>query len=267
MKTEVSNVKNNAVAMSGAFDDFGLEGYGHESKDDFVLPRWLIVGKDSKCLSEGAKFIQGAKPFDIVDTGSKSVVTTKGKPVRVVFLRRDKKAVVWNEETRKPVSSSPLIKTLEEHAKDLGAKNGTKEKDKYKWFMPDDTRVVETWDMYGINLDDNCAPFIISLKDSNLKRDLARTWWSNVRTKFNVNPDGTNLPLPYSWHTITTFQDENDRKEVWSNIKLEIGGKTSEVENFAEILQAAKSFNDILKSGDYKAADDDIDDAVVDDRM
>ncbi|MGL4675261.1 MAG: hypothetical protein ACRCXK_10405, partial [Wohlfahrtiimonas sp.] len=232
MKTEVSNVKNNAVAISGAFDDYAGDGYGTTTKSDFIIPRISVLNALSVELKKNdAKYIEGSEAGDLVDTGFGKILSKAGKSFTFLPVMRHKEVIEWKPRTAGGgiVSRKPLEVEMDDYATKIGAKLN----EKYEYKLPNGNEVIETWQFYGLILDSygDVQPAFLPMKKSNLK--VARKWFSTMKkTKL---PSGKDAPMFYSTWQIGSFEDSGNGNEWW-NFTVNKGSLLMEIEDAESVF-------------------------------
>lgn len=265
-KNAVAEVKKTSVALVGA-DDFASlagEGFGDTNASDFVIPRIGILGDLSPQLKKSnAKYIAGAEVGDIVD-GALGEVLAKGyagETVHLLPVKRVKEILEWKPRTAGGglVSREPLIGNFEDVAKKRGAKLN---EEKYEWKLPNGNELIETWQLYCLDLARDAMPVFVPFKKSNIK--VIKPWFTKrANTKF----PGTHNTLPLLFRTIYlgSFEDSGNGN-TWPNYTIADGPSLPEMGDYTDLKIASESFLEVLKSGAYVAdIDEETSGAVSDD--
>lgn len=260
-KTEVAVKKENAIAGMDDFASLAGEGFGDTNSSDFVIPRLGLVGDLSPQRKEGnAKYLADAKVGDIID-GALNEILAKGyagETVHFLPVKRVKEVLEWKPRSAGGglVSREPLVGRIEDVAKARGANVN----DKFEWKLPNNNELIETWQLYGLDLGRDCMPVFVPFKKSNIK--VVKPWFTKrANTKF----PGTQNALPLLFRTVLlgSFKDSGNGNE-WSNWTITESASLPEMGDYKDIKAAAEAFLDILKSGafvadvDQETSDDDI---------
>lgn len=252
-KNEVAEVKKVNTALVGA-DDFASlagEGFGDTNASDFVIPRLGLLGELSPQLKKSnAKYIAGAEVGDIVD-GALGEILAKGyagETVQLLPVKRVKEVLEWKPRTAGGglVSREPLVGNFEDIAKRRGAKLN---EEKFEWKLANGNELIETWQLYCLDLSRDAMPVFVPFKKSNIK--VIKPWFTKrANTKF----PGTQNALPLLFRTIYlgAFEDSGSGN-TWSNWTITDGPSLPEMGDYSDLKLAAESFLEILKSGAYVA--------------
>lgn len=250
-KNAVTEVKKNAIVGAEDFAGLAGEGFGEVSASDFVIPRIGLIGELSPQLKKSnAKYIEGAEVGDIIDAALGEILA-KGyakETVHLLPIKRVKEVLEWKPRTAGGglVSREPLVGNFEDYAKKRGAKQ---DKEKYEFKLPNNNELIETWQLYCLDLARDGLPVFVPFKKSNIK--IAKTWFTKrANTKF----PGTQNALPLLFRTINlgSFEDSGN-SNTWANFTITEGPSLPELGDYADLKAAAEGFLEILKSGNYTA--------------
>jgi len=258
-KNEVAEIKKTNTALAGADDFAGLagEGFGETSASDFVIPRLGLLGELSPQLKKSnAKYLPTAEVGDIVDSALGEILAKgyAGGNVHLLPVKRVKEVLEWKPRTAGGglVSREPLVGNFEDLAKRRGAKLN---EEKYEWKLANGNELIETWQLYCLDLSRDGMPVFVPFKKSNIK--VIKPWFTKrANTKF----PGTQNALPLLFRTIYLGAFEDSGSNTWSNWTITDGASLPEMGDYQDIKLAAENFLDILKSGNYTA---DIDEEVA----
>lgn len=248
---EVANVKSNAIANLDDFASLAGEGFGETSASDFVIPRIGLLGELSPQLKKSnAKYLEGAEVGDLVD-GALGEILAKGynkETIHLLPVKRVKEVLEWKPRTAGGglVSREPLVGSFEDHAKKRGAKQ---DKEKYEFRLPNNNELIETWQLYALDLTRDAMPVFVPFKKSNIK--VIKPWFTKrANTKF----PGTQNSLPLLFRTIYlgSFEDSGN-SNTWANFTISDGPSLPELGDYSDLKAAAEGFLEILKSGNYTA--------------
>lgn len=252
-KNVVAEIKKTNTALVGAEDFAGLagEGFGETSASDFVIPRLGLLGQLSPQLKKNhVKFIDGAEEGDIVD-GALGVNLAKGysgETVNLLPVKRVKEVLEWKPRTAGGglVSRELLTGNFEDLARRRGAKLN---EEKFEWKLPNGNELIETWQLYCLDLTRDAMPVFVPFKKSNIK--VIKPWFTKrANTKFPGKQ--TALPLLFRTIYLGAFEDSGNGN-TWSNWTITDGPSLPEMGDYADLKMAAESFLEILKSGNYSA--------------
>lgn len=260
MSKEVATTKQNEIVNTAAFDDFADfagEGFGETNSSDFVIPRLGLVGDLSPQKKRGdAKYIEGSETGDIIDSAL-NIVVAKGygfgneaETVPFLPVKRIKEVITWKPRNAGGgiVHREVLTTTIEEYAKKVGATQN----DRFEWKLPNGDEVIETWQLYGLDLIRN-MPVFVPFKKTNLKA--VKPWFTQrFGTKFPVGTKaaGKTVPLLFRVVNLHSFEDSGNGNK-WANWKMVDGKSLPELENGAELKTLAEDFLAILNDGAFTA--------------
>lgn len=256
MSKEVALKKENEIVMANfdGFEDFAGEGFGDTNASDFVIPRLGLIGQLSPQIKRGnAKFIEGAEVGDIADVSLNSILAKgyDGEGVHLLPVMRIKEVIEWKPRTAGGgmVSRTPLTTTID----DFASKAGAVQNDKFEWKIPNGNELIETWNLFCIDID-RFMPVFVPFKKSNLK--MIKPWFTQRnQSKFPRGhaQAGRSLPLLFRTVKLSSFEDSGNGNE-WANWKIEDGVSLPELgEDGLDLKQAAADLLHILKEGSYKA--------------
>ncbi len=252
-KNAVAEIKKTNTALVGAEDFASLagEGFGETNATDFVIPRLGLLGELSPQLKKSnAKYIAGAEVGDIVDAALGEVLAKgyNGEVVQLLPVKRVKEVLEWKPRTAGGglVHREPLLVPFEDYARKRGAKQDA---EKYEFKLANGNELIETWQLYCLDLSRGAMPCFVPFKKSNLK--VIRTWFTKrANTKIPGTPNA--LPLLFRTIDLGSFEDSGN-SNTWANYTISDGPSLPEMGDYTDLKMAAEAFLDILKSGNYTA--------------
>lgn len=251
MKNAVAVKEDDKLPVEFDFGEFGGEdGFGDTNSSDFVIPRIGLIGDLSPQIKKGnAKYIHGAEVGDIIDAALGEVLAKGYEGESVLFLpvKRIKEVITWKPRGQGGgiVNREPLVVRMDEYA----TKHGAVLNDKNEWRLPNGNEMIETWQLYGLDLSRQGMPCFIPFKKSNLK--VIKPWFT--KRKNTKNPkSGQTLPLLFRTILLGSFKDSGNGNE-WSNWTIAEGVSLPEIDGWRDIKTGAEGFLEILDSGAYTA--------------
>jgi len=234
----VKDDKTNAVALAGAFDDVD-NGFGSIDSSDFIIPRLSILGDLSPQIKKSdPKYLQGAEPGMIADV---SLGELFEGPVHFLPVYREKLQLEWA-----PRKSGKGI--VARHYNDRIAELGLERNERNETLTADGNEIIQTIQLYGLNLSADGRWTFASFKKSGLKvmRQFI-TKASAIRM-----PNGKPAPLMYKTYLLSSFDDAGNGNS-WKNWRIEDGPLTMDLPNAAEAIESAKALMTSIQSGIAKA--------------
>lgn len=254
--------KTNAIVGADDFAGLAGEGFGDTSASDFVIPRLGLLGELSPQLKKSnAKHLETSEVGDIVDAALGEILAKgySGETVHLLPVKRVKEILEWKPRTAGGglVSREPLVGNFEDVAKRRGAKVN----DKYEYKLDNSNELIETWQLYCLDLTRDAMPVFVPFKKSNIK--VIKPWFTKrANTKFPGSQNS--LPLLFRTIHLGSFEDSGNGN-TWSNWTITDGPSLPEMGDYSDIKAAAESFLEILKSGDFVAdLNEDLDGAAND---
>jgi hypothetical protein len=250
----VAEVKNNALVGAEEFAGLAGEGFGETSSSDFVIPRIGLLGELSPQLKKShAKYLAGSEVGDLVDSALGEVLAKgyNGETIHLLPVKRVKEVLEWKPRTAGGglVSREPLVGNFEDYAKKRGAKQDA---EKYEFKLANGNELIETVQLYCLDLTRDAMPVFVPWKKSNIK--VFKPWFTKrANTKF----PGTQNALPLLFRTIYlgSFEDSGNNN-TWANFTITDGPSLPEMGDYSDIKAAAEGFLEILKSGNFVADDE-----------
>lgn len=256
MAKEVALNQETAIANFGDFD-FGDGGFGDITATDIVISRIGVIGDLSPQKKKGnARFIEGVEVGDLVDISNSRIVargfnSEKPETYRLLPFARVKEVIEWKPRTQGGgiVSREVLSETMESYAK----KRGAKQDEKFAWILPNGNEIIETWQMYCIDID-RAVPVFVPFKKSNLKT--IKPWFTeraNMKFPKGHKNEGKRLPLAFRTFELGSFLDAGNGNE-WPNFTVTDGPLTTELKDVdvSELIALAAELNKQLQEGNVK---------------
>jgi hypothetical protein len=245
-------VKNETLPVEAFdFDEFGgNDGFGDTNASDFVIPRIGLIGDLSPQIKRGnAKFIPGAEVGDIIDAALGEVLAKgyEGETIQFLPVKRVKEVIRWKPRNAGGgiVSREPLVVRMDEYA----AKHGAVLNDKNEYKLSNGDEVIETWNLFGLDLSRQGMPCFVPFKKSNLR--VIKPWFTKRKNQKNPK-NGSTLPLLFRTILLGSFKDSGNGNE-WSNWTITEGQTLPEIEGWKDIKAGADAFLEILEEGAYVA--------------
>lgn len=142
--------------------------------------------------------------------------------------------------------SSPVV----ERAKNEAASYGD-------WKTPEGNDLIETFNMYGIVVDNDGNSFgaVISFSGSKIKK--YKAWMTKARMVQIQLPDGRRIPAPLYAHRyrLTTVSEKNNKGSYY-NWEVKFDGEDARSARLPanhELVQQARDLKEVLESGKAKA--------------
>lgn len=257
-KNEIAKTNNTALAGIEDFDDFAGVGFEDSNASDFVIPRIGLIGDLSPQKKEGhAKYMPEVKVGDILDValGVKLASGYAGEVLPFLPVQRVKEVIEWKPRSAGGGIVNREVMSAGKKPDDYIKAKGAVQNDKFEWKLPNGNELIETWQLFGIDLT-RYMPVFVPFKKSNIK--VIKPWYTNrANTKF---PSGTpnagkSLPLMFRVVELGSFKDSGNGNE-WANWVMKDGATLKEYsgDSFEDLKSMAKGLADILKSGNYVAA-------------
>lgn len=254
MANEIA-VKNAAsLELIGDYD-FGDGGFGDITSSDIVMSRIGVIGDLSPQKKKGnAKFIEGVEVGDIVDISNGTILaegfnSKDPKTVKLLPFARVKEVIEWKPRTQGGgiVSREILSENMETYA----PKRKAKQDEKFAWLLPNGNELIETWQVYCIDVERQ-VPVFVPFKKSALK--MIRPWFTNrANLKFPAGTPhaGKRQPLYARLIEIGSFLDSGNNNE-WPNFTIKDAEGLAEVENALELRDYAQELLKQLQEGNVK---------------
>lgn len=232
------NDETHDVALFGAFDDADL-GFGSVDSSDYAVPRIGILGELSPQVRKtDPKYIQGAEPGMLADVGLGELF-----PESIHFLPvlREKVWLEWGDRKAN-------IGIVNRFDYDVIKERGLERNDRNEYKTKEGTEIIQTVQLYGLNLSAGGRPSFVSLKKSGLKT--ARQFLT--KASMLKLPNGRQAPLFYKSYILSSFQDQGNGNS-WFALKIEDGPTVTDLPNWQELVETAKAFQQSVSSGEKRA--------------
>ena len=262
MSKAVAKAESTALANAEAFEAYA--GVGTDfGANDVTIPRIGVLNALSDELKKNhAKYIDGAEPGDLVDSGLREILAKQGEKFMFVPVARVREVIVWKPRQRGGgiVSRDPLVGTMEDWTAAHGFKLSV---EKYEFKDEEGNEAIETWSYYGLVVNGNDVyPAFLPMKKSNIK--VAKSW--NTRIAKIKLPSGKVAPMFYSSWLIGSFLDSAN-SNTWHNFSIEKGPNVMDLDNNQEVFDASVGLLTIINEGSFKADLDPEDLDSGDDRL
>lgn len=250
-KNALAEVKNTAIANATDFAAFdGFEGAGAEevTARDRRIPRLAILEPLSFQLKKNnEKYIDGAKPGDVVETGINEVIGNEETPVPFLPVKFVKEFLQW--------APRETGKGLQGRHKSTDILNQCTQDEKGRYFLPNGDEIIETAQFFGLNITDPNSPVWVFIPMSKGRYGSAKDFVERLaRIKL---PNGKPAPYFYqSWNlaSLHTTKNNNDYY-TWS---IKPGAKVMELgENWQLLVEEAKAMLAGLTEGTVSAVHED----------
>lgn len=273
MTKEVAVKENENLPAVISFDEFENEGYGHLSKDDYLISRIVVVQALSNQKKKSDKnYIEGANDGDIVDATRKRILAKAGDTITFLPVERKKEIFEWDSKTKGVIVNRFELKAefddwLKEHnAKTVRLKQSNG-KDNVTYVLPNGNEVVYFVNVYGILIEEGNANFaFVSFKGSALR--VEKEWLNNIKDlRFYNSSKGkfVTAPIFYSTWNIGSRDVKNNSGDEWKAFDIKKGAYLNHspvdnnsiatsnlpVELAKDLMEAQKEIRNLLNSGDY----------------
>lgn len=247
-KTEVA-VKStgNEVATATAFDAFAGQGLGRQTSSDYLIPRIAVLGDLSPQLKKNkAEYIEGSEVGDIVDVAMGEILAKQGAFFDFLPVARVVELIEWKPRSAGGgiVKREIMVDSMETVANRLGIKPN----DKFEYINKAGNELIETHQIYGINLSSANRWSFVPMKKSNLK--IARKWFTKA-TAITL-PNGGQAPLFYKTWKFGSFLDSGNSNEWWNWI-IKDGPLLQELPDFQKLFEASVKLLEAVNTGDAQA--------------
>lgn len=244
-----------AVATNAAFDAFAGEGLGRQTSSDFLIPRIAVLGDLSPQVKKNkAEFIEGAEVGDIVDTAMGEILAKQGESFEYLPVVRVVELIEWKPRSSGGGIASRQIMT--ESMEAVASRLGITPNAKFEFINEEGNELIETHQIYGINLSANNRWSFLPMKKSNLK--IARKWFMKA-TSIKLN-NGGQAPLFFKTWNFGSFLDSGSGNEWW-NWQIKDGELIQTRPDFKELFAESVKLLEAVKggqaTGDLNGADAD----------
>lgn len=235
-------VKEEAGAV-GEVIDFGADvgnGFEETNSSSYAIPFLRVLQSLSpQCKKSDPAYIKGAEEGDFYNTVTEKLY--KGEDgVTVVPVHYVHKYIAWAPResgggirgTYTPSEANALVTTQNE---------------RFQQIMEDDSILTDTRDHYVmiVNPDGTFEPALLVLYATQLKKSKE---WMTLMQGIRIN--GQTAPMFSQMYKITPMAESND-KGSWTGVKID---HVSQVKS-RDLYEAAKSFREMVRSGEAKVAD------------
>lgn len=257
MAKEVA-VKEEAKLPSTGFsmDRFAGKATGLEkvTSNDLLIPRLTIIQTNSPQVTPGKpEYDEKYKPGMIFDTGLGEIIT---KPMVFLPVSFDKVWIEWA-----PRDSNKGIQNIYDNDSIM---QQTKEDSMGRDVLPNGNYVVETAQIYGLNVSANLRPSYIAMTSTQLKK--SRRWLTLATSEEAIDGAGNAFTPPFYFRSYELGTvPESNAKGSWIGWTLERSKSLMEISEsepeFAErMFVKAEKFKKSIDAGEAKADTRDMDD-------
>lgn len=234
-----------AEHTAGAFDAFAGAGMENVTSKDILIPRLGIIQGLSPQVTQGKpEFDPNARTGHVYDLGLQ-----EGFPDGITFIPvyYAKAYLEWApRNTGKGLQNiHPDESILEQCTKDE-SKDG-----KGRMMLPNGNYIVETAQLYGINVSAGMRKTLIAFTSTQLKK--ARRIMTLASGEKLPRKDGSEFtpPLFYRQYSLTTVPESNTEGN-WMGWKVERGGTIMDLPNWENVMEDCTSFLAALQKGEAK---------------
>jgi hypothetical protein len=238
-----AEVSENLPAATNDFSAFdsGDTGFENVTSKDLIIPRLTILQGLSPQVTQGKpEFDPEAKVGDVYDVGLQERF-----PNGVVFIPvlYSKAYLEWA-----PRNSGKGLQGIHTDDKIL---DDTEQDDKGRPTLKNGNYIVETSQLYGINVTAAFRKCFLPMSSTQLKK--ARRLLTLATSEKLQRADGSEFtpPLWYRSYSLTTVPESN-AEGSWMGWKIERGQALNEFPNWQQHLADIKAFRESLVKGEAK---------------
>ena len=231
-----------ATAGFELFEGHAGSGLENVTAKDVLIPRLTLVQSLSEQVKKrSASFIEGAEIGDIVDVGTNELMP---RPLHVLPVLYEKNYLEWA-----PRASGKGLVMIHVDADIL---RDAKMNDKGKPILPNGNMLVETAQIFLLNLSAGRRPSFLPFASTQLKK--SRRWMTLAQGERMVNSAGVEFtpPLFYRSYFLGTAMESNAQGE-WASWTIERGPSLPELPNWQAIMASAVAFKESVMGGKVEA--------------
>jgi hypothetical protein len=241
----------NAVAKANKndvtnFDVTALEGIGsgfeNVTAKDLLIPRLTILQGLSPQVTQGKpEYDKAAKVGDIYDVGFQERFPDGVTYLPVYYAKN------WLEWA--PRASGKGLQNIHDSEEIM---KKTRKDEKGKNVLDNGNLIVETAQLYGLNVNANFRKTFIPMVSTQMKK--VRRLLTLATSEKIARSDGTEFtpPLFYRSYFLTTVPESNNEGN-WMGWKIERAKALPEFPNWQQLMHDIKSFRESLADGSVKA--------------
>ena len=240
--TAMAKAKPSAPALIDiqAFEG-GATGYENVTARDLLIPRLTILQGLSPQVTQGKpEFDKNAKVGEIYDVGLQDRF-----PDGVIFLPvyYQKQWLEWA-----PRASGKGLQGIHDNESIM---ESTERDEKGRAALPSGNYIIETAQLYGLNVTANFRKSFIPMASTQLKK--SRRLLTLATSEKLARADGSQFtpPLYYRSYAMTTVPESN-AEGSWMGWKIERGLALPEFDNWQQLMHDIKEFRESLAAGSVK---------------
>jgi len=237
-----TNGEVTVISPKNDFEDLAGQGLENVTARDLLIPRITILQALSPQVSKNKpEYIKGCEVGDFCDVSLAQILP---KPLVVIPVYFAKQWLEWFPRgTNKGLANIHLTDEIVAQ---------TKEDENRRKFLPNGNLIVETAQIFVLNLSCDMRRNFIPFSSTQWKK--ARGWLNLATTEKLARKDGTLFtpPLFYRSYQLTTVSESNNQGS-WEGWKIERSVALPELQNYKWILDEAKTFRNELSSGNIRA--------------
>lgn len=238
VENELQTTKKNELAVIDFAADTG-KGNENLTGRDLAIPMLQLLQTNSpQTMEEEAKYIEGARPGDMLDTVTKTAYSKK-EGIKIVFAAYFSEYVEWKprEQGGGLVARHPINSPLASQAK--------KDKDTGKLILPNGNNLVETHYHMGVMRNKEGALTWLIIPMTSTKLPVSKKLNKVIMDTRIEGPNGPVQPARFaSVFTLNSTSQENAKGKFY-NYDFKREGLVED----PELYQAAKELNKAYNDG------------------
>lgn len=243
-KNAVATVANTSVALPpdlDVFAEFAGAGFENVTSRDMLIPRLTILQALSPQLKkQNAKYAPGSSEGDILDTGTGELMPNPTEFLPAYF-RKD--YLEWA-----PRESGGGLKGV--HSGDEILRE-CRVDERRNYILPNGNIVVETGQMFGLNLSAMGRPSFIAFTSTQLRK--LRQWLTLANgERIDVGGRQIQPPLFYRTYLLGTAPEGNN-KGTWAGWTIGRGPVLTERPDWRDLMARVTEFRASLQTGSVSA--------------
>lgn len=243
-KQEIATVANTAVSLLSDLDvfaEFAGAGFENVRANDMLVPRLAILQSLSPQLKKSkASYIEGAQVGDIVDTGTGELMP-QPTTFLPVYYRKD--FIEWKPRN----AGGGLVRV---HPDD-SILSQTRPNEKNKPVLPNGNEIIETAQLFGLNMTAGGRACFIAFSSTQLKKARRLLTLANGE-RIEVAGRQIQPPLFYRTYLLGTAE-EAKQNDTWAGWTIERGPVLTELPNWRDVMKVVTDFRASLQRGEATA--------------